>query len=396
LIAGVSIKSYDTALNWGGIHLVVATGDTMFRIGYIINPLADLVWFLGFPFLGVAVALACYQWLPAVAWASIGLWVTIPHHWATWLRTYGLPEDWQRWKPQLIVGPLVIFALAVVGIRYAPTTLLLVVTLWDHQHSLMQQHGLARIYDFKARTGLPISGRFDLLLHWFLYVNMLVTAPLFAGLWVREVYAWGFAITPASLKWLQTLSWGATGAYLLIYLGFTASCAWRGIPLNPLKYVFITTSYFLWYFTSWHTDSFLVFGIAHRLMHGVQYIVIVYAFLGRKVILGETTHAGAAAVPSWLSRLMRSKAAWAFVGACVLYALVYQLLVLQPLDQFGFGVFNFMAVYGDVPTMGMDGISEKQGYDLFAATMVQALPITHYYFDSFIWKVRDVQVQQGL
>ena len=30
------------------------------------------------------------------------------------------------------------------------------------------------------------------------------------------------------------------------------------------------------------------------------------------------------------------------------------------------------------------------------STMVSALPITHYYFDSFIWKVRDVQVQQGL
>ena len=93
---------------------------------------------------------------------------------------------------------------------------------------------------------------------------------------------------------------------------------------------------------------------------------------------------------------MRSRAAWAFIAAGALYALVYQLLVLQPLDEFGFGIFNFMAVYGEVPTMGMSGISEKEGYDLFAATMIQALPITHYYFDSFIWKVRDVQVQQGL
>jgi hypothetical protein len=70
--------------------------------------------------------------------------------------------------------------------------------------------------------------------------------------------------------------------------------------------------------------------------------------------------------------------------------------VLQPLDQFGFGIFNFMAVYGDVPSMGMNGISQQTGYDLFAATMVQVFPVTHYYFDSFIWKVRDVQVQQGL
>ena len=368
----------------------------MFRFGYIISPWADLLWFLGFPFLGVAIALACHQWLPAVAWASIGLWVTIPHHWATWLRAYGLPEDWQRWKPQLIIAPLVIFAMVVAGVKLAPTTLAMVVILWDHQHSLMQQHGLARIYDFKARTGSSISGRFDLLLHWFLYVNMLVTAPLFAALWVRETYAWGFSITPAAMQSVQKLSWGATGAYLLVYLGFTASLAWRGIPLNPLKYFFIASSYFLWYFTSWHTDSFLVFGIAHRLMHGVQYIVIVYAYLGRKVATGAVAPANGQPVPSWLSRMIRSKAAWAFVGSGVLYAIVYQLLVFKPLDQFGFGVVNFMAVYGDVPAMGMGGITQEQGYDLFAATLVEALPVTHYYFDSFIWKVRDVQVQQGL
>ncbi|HZL91652.1 MAG TPA: hypothetical protein VFB96_24995 [Pirellulaceae bacterium] len=368
----------------------------MFRLGYIINPRADLLWFLGFPFLGVAVALACHQWLPAVAWASIGLWVTIPHHWATWLRTYGLSEDWQRWKPQLIAGPLVIFGMALLGLKFAPTTLLMVGVLWDHQHSLMQQHGLARIYDFKARAGTPITGRLDLLLHWFLYVNMLITAPLFADTWVREVYSWGVSMTPASMKMLQNASWGATGIYVLVYLAYSASCLARGIPLNPLKYVFIATSYFLWYFTSWHTDSFLVFGIAHRLMHGVQYIVIVYAYLGRKVLLGDNAEAGTASASSWVAKLVRSRAAWAFIGAGVLYALVYQLVVLAPLDQFGFGAFNFMAVYGDVPTMGMGGINEKQGYDLFAAAMINALPITHYYFDSFIWKVRDVQVQQGL
>ena len=92
----------------------------MFRLGYIINPTADLVWFLGLPFLGVAFALACHQWLPAVAAASIGLWVTIPHHWVTWLRTYGLSEDWQRWKPQLIAGPLVIFGMALLGLFAVP------------------------------------------------------------------------------------------------------------------------------------------------------------------------------------------------------------------------------------------------------------------------------------
>src|SRR5215210_804931 len=107
----------------------------MLRIGYILNPRADLLWFLGFPFLCIAVALASYHWLPAAAWVSIGVWVTVPHHLATWLRTYGLAEDWRRWKTHLILGPIVISGMALAGLKWAPTTLMMVATLWDHQHS---------------------------------------------------------------------------------------------------------------------------------------------------------------------------------------------------------------------------------------------------------------------
>jgi hypothetical protein len=84
----------------------------------------------------------------------------------------------------------------------------------------------------------------------------------------------------------------------------------------------------------------------------------------------------------------------AIIGMGAAYALIYQFLVLRPLDEFGFGVVNFMRV-GAGPQRIAD-ITHAAGYDLFAATMVQALPITHYYFDSFIWKVSDPRLQQGL
>jgi hypothetical protein len=107
----------------------------MFRTGYILDRRADSFWFLGFPFLAIGIALACHEWFPAIALASIGLWITIPHHLATWLRTYGLREDWQRWKGPLIVGPLVVIGTTMVGLRLAPMTLLVLGLLWDHQHS---------------------------------------------------------------------------------------------------------------------------------------------------------------------------------------------------------------------------------------------------------------------
>jgi hypothetical protein len=35
-------------------------------------------------------------------------------------------------------------------------------------------------------------------------------------------------------------------------------------------------------------------------------------------------------------------------------------------------------------------------YELFAMAMVDAVAMVHYYFDSFIWKVSDRTVQEGL
>src|SRR5688572_21128228 len=144
----------------------------MFRTGYILNPRADAVWFLGLPFMAVLFALGCQQWLPYVAVASINLWITVPHHYASWVRTYGMPEVWQRFKDRLIIGPVIILLFTAIGLLAAPITLLLLVTAWDHQHSIMQQHGFGRIYDFKADTGLATTRRFDLALHWILYSHM--------------------------------------------------------------------------------------------------------------------------------------------------------------------------------------------------------------------------------
>jgi hypothetical protein len=376
-------------------------GRNMVRCGYILNRRSDWIWFLGLPFLAIAVALACHRWLPVMALASVGLWITMPHHLATWLRTYGLREDWERWKGPLVVGPAVVLGTTLLGMRVAPQTLLGLTLLWDHQHSLMQQHGLARIYDFKARTGGPTTGRFDLLLNWFLYVNMLITAPLFVRLWGPWLFESSLPLKAEWFVWAQSLSWAATAAFLVAYAVHAIRCARAGHALNPVKYQFIGSSYFLWYFTSWHTDSLLVFGIAHRLMHGVQYIVIVNSYLGRKLenaerpaFAGENSARAPAVTLASIGQLFKSHRVLTFIGLGLIYVLLYQLLVLRPFDEFGFGVVNFMGV-GPAPHP-MPDVTRARGYDLFAATMIQALPVTHYYFDSFIWKVSDARVQQGL
>ena len=319
--------------------------------------------------------------------ASVSLWITMPHQGATWLRTYGLTEDWQRFRGRLIVAPILLFATAVVGLQWAPITLMIIIMLWDHQHSIMQQHGFARIYDFKAGTGA--TGRFDLLLNWVLYVNLFLTAPMFTRIWMEELFRFGIPPSSGVVRTIHMTSWTITGMFASVYLGYLVRCVREGISINPIKYLFFGASYFLWYFTAWLTESVLVHGIAHRLMHGMQYLVIVYVYLqhkrsklGNKVTTRE--------------RWMLPGSVKAFLLMGFIYAVFYHLLTAQPLEQFGFGVVNFLENYPGHPESRYEGMTPQVGYELFAATIINSTGLIHYYFDSFIWKVSDTKTQEGL
>ena len=158
-------------------------------------------------------------------------------------------------------------ALVLTGAVYAPLTLFLLIRLWDTQHGLMQQHGFGRIYDVKAETGADSTGRFDLGLNAVLYVNMLIASPLFTQtFWVPALYKLGVDVSAAQIASFQQVCWAITLSYCAIYGGHLLWCLANGHRLNPMKYGFLISSYFLWYYTAWHTNSVLVWGIAHRLI----------------------------------------------------------------------------------------------------------------------------------
>ena len=361
----------------------------MIRTGYILNRRDDQIWFLALPLVALAAALGSQAWLPYVALASVNLWITVPHHFATWARTYGISEDWRRFKERLIVGPLVIFAAILTGLQVAPISLLLIIVLWDSQHSIMQQHGFGRIYDFKADSGSPRTPRFDLALHWILYSNMFLNAPLFVTMWLRELYRLNLLVSIETVRIVQTISWTVTALYLLIYLLHVARGLKQGYPINPMKYLFIVASYFLWYAAAWNTASILVFGIAHRLMHGLQYHVMVVSYMKRK---SRNQPTGS----FWLLRQLRRGNVTVYIMAALVYAIFFQLLTLGPLDEFGFGLLVFVDQYQAIPEHGISAMPHWLGYHMFAEAALSSVAVIHYYFDSFIWKVRDQSVQEGL
>jgi hypothetical protein len=348
------------------------------RLGYVRDPRTDVLCFLALPAFAIAVALGFHHWLPYAAGAAISLWITIPHHYATWLRTYGQRETFSQWRGRLLLGPVLLLPMVFFASATLPLTLALIVLLWDHQHSMMQQHGFARIYDAKAGAGAPSTGRFDFWLGVTLYVNMLATAPLWTELWIQDAYNWNLRIQASSVEAIQTASWTLAGSYLAVYLGHLTWSVARGYALNPMKYAFLVASYGLWYYVSWQ-DSLLVYLVAHRIMHGVQYIAMVYWYLERNIErTGEP--------PRLLKRLSVGR----FVLLGIAYALLFQLVSGLPLEDFAFGLGASLRAQGVLPP------SEAGPIGVWAAALSASAGVLHYYVDSFIWKVSDARTRRDL
>lgn len=359
-------------------RLMSAPAMSAISLGYIHTPRTDGLWFIALPFIAVAIALFFHSALPYVAQASIAVWITVPHHYAGWVRGYGLAEDWSRWRTRLIVGPLLLIPTVLFGSAFVPITMALVLMLWDHQHSMMQQYGFARIYDFKAGAGAQRTGRWDFWLGILLYSNMLLTAPLWAELWIAELYRWDLALTAPTIRAVQSTSYTLTGLYLVAYAVHVGRSIAAGHRVNPMKYAFVFSSYALWYYVSWQ-DSYLVYLVAHRIMHGLQYMAMVYWYVEKKE---EVT----GAVPRGIGSLNVMR--FIFFGA--LYAIVFHLAIGGGVEEMSFGLVS--ALQSD----GALDFTAEQATGFYAATAVSAASVCHYYLDSYIWKIRESRTQEGL
>ena len=309
----------------------MANSSIVLQPAYIVDRRQDYIWFVSLPFAAVCFALVSGHYLPGAALAAIALWVTIPHHFVTWLRVYGSPAEFARFKERFILGPIVLVAFAYGLIQWAPLSLVLIVTLWDHQHSLMQQYGFARVYDFKAKAGTPADRQVRLGLQLdLLWQYARGVATFFYGLGahvarVASAHQRGGGKDGALrlVDHCHCLRPDLRGAYRLLRLA--------RLRAQPLKYVFLLSSYFLWYFTSFTTAYLLVFAVAHRIMHGIQYIVMVYFYNRHKV---ERTGGD-----STLMRYVAGKGGVKFfLLLCAAYAVVFHALSEGLVRDFGFGL----------------------------------------------------------
>ncbi|MCP4507165.1 MAG: hypothetical protein GY826_12355 [Fuerstiella sp.] len=85
-----------------------------------------------------------------------------------------------------------------------------------------------------------------------------------------------------------------------------------------------------------------------------------------------------------------------FVLMGLFYSVVLHLLSGGPVGGLIFGWGDFPNLYEAIPSLNLPSMTPDEGYAVVTQALLETFGLTHYYFDSFIWKVSDRRIQKGL
>jgi Tfp pilus assembly protein PilF len=335
------------------------------RSPWIVSPPADLLLVVGMPVVCLALVPLARALSSQAVWAAVMSFGAVGHHLPGFLRTYGDRDLFRRYRARFVLAPPLLFAATLACAFRDLHTMALVSLVWSLWHGMMQHYGFLRIYDAKVGSVAPATARLDWLISLAWFAVCLVwspgeTASLLEALWRAGLGA----PSPAALHAAQLTVGAATAAITVAYLVHLARSRRSGAPQSPLKLALLVSTSGLVYFARVvTTDQFLAAAL-FELLHDVQYLAIVWAFNRRRVAQGSDR----GAVGRLLFRGGRARVL-AYVALCLAYG---------------------AASYTTVELVAADTL-KKVLVALFTAS-----GILHFYYDGFIWKVREPDTRAGL
>jgi tetratricopeptide (TPR) repeat protein len=333
---------------------------------WILSPVWDLVLFVGTPLLILPAMWAAQQRFRleeiALFVASFG---ALGHHMPGMIRAYGDRALFQRFKVRFIVAPIFLAVVCTLFTVMDLSGIVLAVYLWGVWHGLMQTYGFTRIYDSKVKSFANITSRLDhmMCLTWF--GGAVVLSDTRASNVLNTFYTAGGPLLPAT--WVTNAQHFALGALVLVNVLFFVNIGvqWRrGTPPSPIKLALMMSSFGFWWYANVFVTHMLV-GIAlFEIFHDVQYLSIVWLYNRKRAAQAEGE------LGSFARFLFRRSGS--LVG-------LYVGLV------FAYGALNYVA--RGVPMENLQRI-------LMGLLLASAL--LHFYYDGFIWKVREKSTRESL
>ena len=294
------------------------------------------------------------------------------HHLPGFIRAYTDPSLFRRFRTRFILAPVVFLAVYLLFFALHLESLKLLLILWGTWHGAMQVNGFLRIYDSKVGSFASVTSWLDwtMCLVWFgaglLYSSRLISI-------FSHVFNIGAqSISPGTFAALRN-------AWMALAIGVTVAFlinAWKqaqaGKPSSPVKLLMMASSFALWWFAMVHVSSVLVGLLLFELIHDIQYNVLVWHYNARRVSQGLT----ASPVESVLFRPGLSR------------VLFYTALILA----YGGAADVLGYVNVQAPSALQIGVTAVS----FWTGLFMVSTFLHFYFDGFIWQVREKDFRQGM
>jgi len=333
---------------------------------WILSSWRDLILYIGTPLLILPVfALAQARWSAQYIYLFVAAFGAMGHHLPGMIRAYGDRALFQRFRWRFIFAPLFLLAVCVSFYWWDLKGIVLIVFFWGVWHGMMQTYGFCRIYDAKAGSFATRTRRLDFATCATWFAAAVVLSPQRMADTLETYYASGGPFIPT--RWLQTtqqiLLVGAVGVSILFLLNFSRMWA-EGKRPNPVKLALLLTSISFWWYCNNGVTNILA-GIAlFEVFHDVQYLSIVWIYNRSRVEKDRS-------IGGFMRFVFRRSGS--LIGLYVGLVLAYGSLAF----------INFFFIEIETVKRVLTGVVAASG-------------LLHFYYDGFIWKVRERSTREHL
>jgi Tfp pilus assembly protein PilF len=334
---------------------------------WILNSWRDLILYVGTPLLLIPLfAVAQARWSAQEIYVFVAAFGALGHHLPGMIRAYGDRALFERFRWRFVLAPIFLIVVCV-GFYFwdiKDNPVVLIVFLWGVWHGMMQTYGFGRIYDAKMGSFAAITRQLDLALCAIWFAAGVILSPARMTDTLEGLYGCGLPfISPAGVHVLQQTLLFAAVAVSILWAGNYLRMWIAGTRQNPVKMaLFITSVAFWWYCNNGVTN--ILAGIAlFEVFHDTQYLSIVWIYNRNRVEKDSS-----------IGGFMR----FVFRRSGSLMGLYIGLV-------FAYGAIGYLNSY-----IGVDTITRV------LTGVVAASGLLHFYYDGFIWKVREKSTRQSL
>jgi tetratricopeptide (TPR) repeat protein len=332
---------------------------------WILDSWRDLILYVGTPLVLLpAFALAQARWSPQDIYLFVAAFGAMGHHLPGMIRAYGDRALFERFKWRFILAPLFLLAVCTAFFWWDLKGILLVVFFWGVWHGLMQTYGFCRIYDAKTGTFDALTRRLDFAMCVIWFATAVALSPYRLSDTLDTYYMCGGPFIPPSVVELgQGLFLLVAVAVSVLFLAHFCRMWIIGKRPNPVKVALLVTSIAFWWYCNNLVANILV-GIAlFEVFHDVQYLSLVWIYNRNRVEKDSN-----------IGGFMR----FVFRRSGSLIGLYVGLV-------FAYGSLSYFNAH-----LGIDTVKR------ILTGVVTASTLLHFYYDGFIWKVRERSTRQSL